>query len=466
MTYAISAVPISSFTLPDDSTEFLEEGRISEILNKYCKFLPVDIIFGTKTETNTIGEGEDATEEQIEVPNLVNNKSPLWTKTPQGLKDEDYKSFYQELYPMGADSLFHIHLNVDYPFNLTGILYFPKLKNNFEVQKDKIQLYCNQVFITDSVENIVPDFLTLLHGVIDSPDIPLNVSRSYLQSDSNVKKIASHISKKVADKLEQMFKKDREDFEQKWDDIKLFIQYGMLSDDKFYDRSNKFALYKNTDGKCFTFDEYTEHIKETQTDKDGKTIYLYASNAEEQHSFIASAKSRGYDVLLLDGPMASHLCSKLEGKHSECSFARVDADTIDKLIKKDEEQVSKLTEDDQEKLKPVLEEVVDKSKFTVVFESMSESDSPIIITQAEFMRRMKEQAAMGGGMNMFGEMPEMYNLVVNSNHPLISRILEEGDADKAKQLSKQATDLAMLSQGMLNGKELTSFIERSIEMID
>lgn len=452
--------------IADDSTEFLEESRIREILNKYCKFLPVDIVFGTRTETITSGEGDDATEEQIEVPNIINNKSPLWTKKPQGLKDEDYKAFYRELYPFSEEPLFHIHLNVDYPFNLTGILYFPKLKANFEVQKDKIQLYSNQVFITDSVENIVPDFLTLLHGVIDSPDIPLNVSRSYLQSDSNVKKISSHISKKVADKLEQMFKKDREDFEKKWEHISMFIHYGMLSDDKFYERAGKFALYRNSEGKHFTFDEYQEHIKAAQTDKDKKLIHLYTTNESEQYSFVEAAKERGYDVLVMEGPLASHLVSKLEQKNTDVSFARVDSDTLDKLIKKEEEQTSKLSEEEQEKLKPVLEDVVDKTKFTVVFESMSEKDSPMIITQSEFARRMREQAMLSGGANMFGQMPEMYNLVVNANHPLITRILEEGDGEKQKQLSKQATDLAMLSQGMLSGKELTEFIKRSVEMID
>lgn len=452
--------------IAEDSTEFLEEARLSEILNKYCKFLPVDIVFGTRTETKTTGEGEDATEESFEVPNIINNTQPVWTKSPSGLSDEDYATFYKELYPFTAEPLFHIHLNVDYPFNLTGILYFPKLKNNFEVQKDKIQLYSNQVFITDSVENIVPDFLTLLHGVIDSPDIPLNVSRSYLQSDSNVKKISNHISKKVADKLEEMFKNDRADFEAKWDDIKIFIQYGMLADDKFYDRTNKFALYKTTDGAYHTFEEFTEKIKATQTDKDERLVYLYASHMEEQHSFIEAAKARGYEVLLIDSPLGSHLISKLEQKHDKSSFARVDADTIDRLIKKDEEIPSKLSEEDEEKLKPIFEDVIPKEKFSVTFESMSETDNPIIITQSEFTRRMKEQAATGGGMNPFGAMPEMYNMVVNGNHPLIGKILEEGDADKQKQLSKQATDLALLSQNMLRGEDLTAFIKRSVDLIE
>lgn len=450
----------------EDSLEFIEESRLTEILNKYCKFLPVDVEFGTRTETKTIGEGEDATEESTEVPNIINNTQPLWTKAPAGLSDEDYTSFYTELYPFTDKPLFHIHLNVDYPFNLTGILYFPKLKNNFEVQKDKIQLYSNQVFITDSVESIVPDFLTLLHGVIDSPDIPLNVSRSYLQSDSNVKKISNHISKKVADKLEGMFKTDRADFEAKWDDIAVFIQYGMLADDKFYDRINKIALYKNVDGKYFTFEEYAEHIKATQTDKDERLVCLYAQNAEEHHSFIEVAQGRGYDVLLMESPLNPHLISKLEQKHDKTSFARVDADTIDRLIKKDEEVPSKLSEEDETKLKPIFEGVIPAEKFTVSFESMSETDNPIVITESEFTRRMKEQAATSGGSNPFGAFPEMYNMVVNGNHPLVGKILAETDGEKATQLTKQATDLALLSKNMLKGKALTAFINRSIELID
>jgi len=381
----------------EDSDEFLEEARLQGILNKYCKFLPVDIQFGTKTQTNKTGEGEDAVEEQIEVPNIVNNPNPLWTRRPTDLTEEEYKSFYRELYPMAEESLFHIHLNVDYPFNLTGVLYFPKLKDRFEAQRDKIQLYCNQVFITDSVENIVPDFLTMLHGVIDSPDIPLNVSRSYLQSDHNVRKISNHISKKVADKLEEMFKKDRPDFESKWDHIKLFMQFGMLSDDKFYDRASKFALYKDVDGGYHTFEEYTEKIKAAQTDKNDKLVYLYASDKDEQHGLIQGAKERGYEVLLMDGPLASHIIGKLEQKGENASFARVDADVLDKLIAKEETQTSKLSEEEQEKLKPVFEAVVPKEKFAVQFESMSETAAPVVITQSEFMRRMREQAASSGG---------------------------------------------------------------------
>lgn len=446
--------------IADDSTEFLEEYRINELLTKYCKFLPVEIKFGTRKE----GEKEN----EVEVDNIINNPSPAWTKKPSDLNDEDYKSFYRELYPMNfADPLFHIHLNVDYPFNLTGILYFPKLQKTLEIQKDKIQLYSNQVFVTDSVENIVPDFLTLLRGVIDSPDIPLNVSRSYLQSDGNVKKIAAHITKKVADKLEELFKKDRADFEAKWEDIKIFVQYGMLSEEKFYEKAQKFALLKSVDGKFATLEEYAEKAKVLQTDKEGRVIYLYSTNVEEQHSFIETAKDRGYDVLVFDSPIDSHYINQLESKLQNTSFVRVDADTIDKLIKKEEAQPSKLSEEDQNKLKPIVEELVPKEKFTVQFESLSEKDAPMIITKPEFMRRMKDMSAMGGGgMNFYGSMPDMHNLVVNSNHPLISRILNEKDGSKQKQLTKQAADLAMLSQGLLKGEELTRFIKRSVELID
>ena len=446
--------------IADDSEEFLEQYRINELLTKYCKFLPVAIKFGTKKE----GEKD----KEVEVDNIINNPNPAWTKKPADLTDEDYKKFYRELYPMNfEDPLFHIHLNVDYPFNLTGILYFPKIKKSFEPQKDKIQLYSNQVFVTDSVENIVPEFLTLLRGVIDSPDIPLNVSRSYLQSDGNVKKIAAHITKKVADKLEDIFKKDRADFEAKWEDIKIFVQYGMLSEEKFYDKAQKFALLKNTDGKFATLEEYAEKVKPTQTDKEKRVIYLYTTNTEEQHSFIETAKERGYDVLVFDSPIDSHYINQLESKLENTSFVRVDADTIDKLIKKEEAQPSKLTEEEQNKLKPVVESIVPKEKFTVVFESLSEKDAPMIITKPEFMRRMKDMSAMGGGgMNFYGAMPDMHNLVVNSNHPLITKILKEKDAEKQKQLTKQSADLAMLSQGLLKGEELTKFIKRSVELID
>jgi molecular chaperone HtpG len=364
------------------------------------------------------------------------------------------------------EPLFHIHLNVDYPFNLTGILYFPKLTNKFEVPKDRIQLYCNQVFVTDNVENIVPDFLTLLRGVIDSPDIPLNVSRSYLQADSNVKKISSHITKKVADKLEELFKKDREDFEKKWDDIKIFVEYGMLSDEKFYEKAVKFALFKNTDGKYFTFEEYQNHVSTLQTDKDKKNIYIYSTNAVDQHSFIAAAKERNYDVLLIDGPLSSHYINHLESKLKDTSFVRVDSNTVDKLINKEDSVVSKLSEYDKKTLQPVIESVVPKEKFTVVFENMSEKDVPMLITQPEFMRRMKDMSAMGGGMSFYGNMPDMYNLVVNSNHPLVSKILAEKDTEKQNQLAKQVADLALLSQGLLKGDDLTQFIKRSVEIIN
>ena len=382
------------------------------------------------------------------------------------LKEEDYKGFYRELYPMNFEEpLFHIHLNVDYPFNLTGILYFPKIKPNMEVQRDKIQLFSRQVFITDSVEGIVPDFLTLLHGVIDSPDIPLNVSRSYLQADGAVKKISSHIAKKVADKLEELFKNDREDFEKKWDDIKVFIEYGMLSDEKFFERAQKFALYKTTEGKYYTLEELKESIKPLQTDKDDKLVVLYTNDIEGQHAYIEAAKTKGYQVIVLDSPLTSHLVGKLEQFVEKSSFARIDADTVDKLINKDETIPSKLTDEQKEKLKPVIEEVVDKEKFTVQLESMNETDQPMTIVQPEFMRRMKDMSAMGGGMAMMGGMPDSYNLVVNVNHPIVSKMLSEKDADKQKQIVKQTADLALLSQNMLRGEELTNFIKRSIELI-
>jgi molecular chaperone HtpG len=364
------------------------------------------------------------------------------------------------------EPLFNIHLNVDYPFNLTGILYFPKVKNYLEVRKDKIQLYCNQVFVTDSVEGIVPDFLMLLHGVLDSPDIPLNVSRSYLQSDASVKKISNHIMKKVSDKLEEIFKNQREDFEKKWEDVKLFIEYGMISEEKFYDRAKKFSLLKNTDGKHFTFDEYLKHIKENQTDKDKKLVFLYTTNTEEQHSYIENAKERGYDVLVLDGPLDSHFINTLEQKFENSSFARVDADIIDKLIKKEDEQLSKLTEDEKTKLKEIFEKNVDKEKFQITLESLSESDLPVMITQPEFMRRMKDMSKLGGGMPYMTDLPENYNLIVNVNHTIINNVLKEEDEKKQGNLIKQLKDLALLSQSMLKGEDLTKFIKRSVEMID
>ena len=458
--------------ISDDTTEFLEENRISSILNKYCKFLPVEIKFGTKTEKIDDPKGKkDDKGEIIKVDkisdNIINNTNPAWTKKPANLKEEHYKSFYRELYPMEfSDPLFHIHLNVDFPFNLTGILYFPKLKNTLEVQKNKINLYSNQVFITDNVENIVPEFLTLLHGVIDSPDIPLNVSRSYLQADGNVKKIASHITKKVADKLSRMFKKDRTDFEKKWDDVKVFIEYGMLTEQKFFDKAKDFSLYKNTEDKYYTFNEFTEKVKESQKNKDGKTIILYTNDAKEQHSFVKTATDKGYEVLELGGPLISHLISKLEADNTQIQFARVDSQIIDKLIEKDASTVSKLSETEQDKLKTMIEESVDKEKFTVQIQNMSSSDSPILITQSEFMRRMKEQQQLsGGGMQMFGSMPESYNLDINSNHDLIGKILKEKTKKKRTKLINQILDLALLSQGMLKGEDLTTFISRSVSLI-
>lgn len=456
--------------IADDSEEFLEKERIQTLLTKYCKFLPVEIVFGTRktwVPTDEKDEKGNPKSKEVEVENIINNPTPAWIKKPSELKDEDYKAFYRELYPMQFEEpLFHIHMNVDYPFNLTGILYFPKLSNKFEAPKDRIQLYSNQVFVTDNVENIVPDFLTMLRGVIDSPDIPLNVSRSYLQADGNVKKISAHITKKVADKLEEIFKKERADFEAKWDDIKIFVQYGMISDEKFYEKAVKFALLKNTDGKSFTFEEYENHVKPNQTDKDNKVVYLYATNTDEQYSYIDAAKSRGYDVLMMDSPLDAHFINHLESKLNNVQFVRVDSDTIDKLIKKDDAQVSKLTEEEQNTLKPIVEGVVAKEKFSVVFESLSEGDSPMLITRPEFMRRMKDMSAMGGGMNFYGSMPDMYNLVVNSNHPLISKILAEKNSEVQAQLAKQAADLAMLSQGLLKGEELTRFIKRSVDMIN
>jgi len=460
--------------IADDSTEFLEDNRLSNILNKYCKFLPVEIKFGTKTEKIDDPKGKKDDEGKVMKidkisDNIINNTNPAWTKRPSNLKDEHYASFYKELYPMEfSDPLFHIHLNVDFPFNLTGILYFPKLKNNLEVQKNKINLYSNQVFITDNVENIVPEFLTLLHGVIDSPDIPLNVSRSYLQADGNVKKIASHITKKVADKLSRMFKKDRKDFEEKWDDIKVFIEYGMLTEQKFYDKAKDFSLYKNTNIEYYTFNEFLEKVKKSQKDKNGKTIILYTNDAKEQHSFVKTATDKGYEVLELEGPLISHLISRLEGDNTDVQFARVDADIIDKLIEKEDSNISKLSEKEQDKLKKIIEEEVDKEKFTVQIQNMSSSESPIVITQSEFMRRMKEQQQLsggGGGMQMFGSMPESYNLAINSNHDLIGKILQEKTKKKRTNLINQILDLALLSQGMLKGKDLTAFISRSVTLI-
>lgn len=455
--------------IADDSLEFLEEHRILDLLKKYCKFLPVPIRFGNekrweKVEGEKDENGNDKYNE-TESPRIINNVNPAWKRKPADLSDEDYKSFYRELYPaLFEDPLFNIHLNVDYPFNLTGILYFPRVKKNFEVQKEKIQLYSNQVFVTDSVEGIVPDFLTLMHGVIDSPDIPLNVSRSYLQSDANVKKISNHIMKKVADKLEDIFKNNREDFEKKWDDIRIFIEYGIISEPKFWERAEKFCLLKDTAGKYYTFNEYKDAITAAQTDKDQKLVYLYTTDTTEQHSYIEAATARGYSVLVMDGPIDNHFVNTLEQKFEKSSFIRVDGDVIDKLIKKDEQLPSKLSEEEQNQIKPIFGEIAGEANYTVVFESLSETDMPVQITRPEFMRRMKDMSMLGG-MSYMGSLPDSYNLVVNSNHALISRLKETENEEDKKALAKQLFDLARLSQNLLKGEELTSFIKRSISII-
>jgi len=508
-----------------ESEEFLEDNRINDILRKYCRFLPVSIGFGKKTEW------KDGKSVELDEDKIINNTAPLWTKKPTDATEEDYKAFYKDLYPMAEEPLFNIHLNVDYPFNLTGILYFPKIKSNFDIQKNKIQLYCNQVFVTDSVEGIVPEFLTLLHGVLDSPDIPLNVSRSYLQSDSNVKKISSHITKKVADRLQEIFKSDRDQFEKKWDDLKLFIEYGMISEEKFYETASKFALLKNTESKYFTFEEYEKLIRENQTDKNKTLVYLYTTDTESQFSFIESAKNKGYDVLIMDGHLDMHFINQLESKFKESHFVRVDSDVIDKLIQKDEARESKLTGEQQNELKPVFQDHFPdaKANYSVTFESLAESDQPVMITQMEFMRRMKDMSALGGPMNFYGELPNQYNVVVNANHPLVNRIHEEKekkcrkdldkfteklkplqdtkaelekankdkkeeeiaqtDKDRIAELDKkikefqdkrdevlkkfgkenkvvrQLVDIALLSNNMLKGEDLNRFVKRSIELL-
>lgn len=509
-----------------DSEEFLEESRISSILKKYCRFLPVPIAFGKKTEW------KDGKSVELDEDNIINDTQPLWTRMPVDLKGEDYQTFYKDLYPLSEDPLFNIHLNVDYPFNLTGILYFPKIKSNFEIQKNKIQLYCNQVFVTDSVEGIVPEFLTLLHGVLDSPDIPLNVSRSYLQSDSNVKKISGHITKKVADRLHEIFKNDRKQFEQKWDDLKLFIEYGMISEEKFYEQASKFALLKNTEGKYFTFEEYAKLIKDNQTDKNKTLIYLYTTHLEEQYGYIEAAKNKGYDVLLMDGYLDMHFINHLESKFEQSHFVRVDSDVIENLIQKDESRESKLTVDQQNDLKPVFSSQLPETKanYHVTFESLPETDQPVLITQMEFMRRMKDMSQIGGGpMSLYGDMPSQYNVVINGNHPLVLRIneekekkcrkslekydekitpiqenkaelenanqgkkeeeIEQADKDRIEDLNKkinefndkreqvlvkfgkdnkivrQLIDIALLSNNMLKGEDLDRFVKRSIELL-
>ena len=507
-----------------DSEEFADEAKINQLLNKYCKFLPVEIAFGK------VKEWKDGKEVETDKDNIINDTKPLWTRKPADLKHEDYIKFYRDLYPMQDEPLFYIHLNVDYPFNLTGILYFPKIKSNIEIQKNKIQLYCNQVYVTDSVEGIVPDFLTLLHGVIDSPDIPLNVSRSYLQSDSNVKKISSHITKKVADRLEEIFKNERPEFEKKWDNLKLFINYGIITEEKFYERAEKFALLKNTDGKYFTFDEYEKLVKENQTDRHKKVVYLYSTNTVDQHSFIEAAKAKGYDVLALEGQLDTHLINHLESKLKDTKFARVDSDVIERLIEREELPENKLSLELQDELRPIFRGLLpEKDHYYVQFESLSPEAQPIIITQSEFMRRMKDMSALGGGMNFYGEMPDSYNLVINTSHPLILKVIEDKDKaiknellqysnelkpfekekeelekelkdkkeeeipvdqkEKKEELNKKITeitgkkeeflkeygkknnivkqlvDLALLSNNMLKGEELTKFIKRSVEMI-
>ncbi len=512
--------------ISEDEKGFLDDAKVAEILDKYCKFLPVPVIYGKKKEW------KDGAQVDTDDDNQINDVAPAWTKMPTDLKEEDYKDFYKKLYPMGEEPLFNIHLNVDYPFNLTGILYFPKIKNNFEVQKNKIQLYCNQVFVTDSVEGIVPEFLTLLHGVIDSPDIPLNVSRSYLQSDSNVKKISSHINKKVADRLHDIFKSNRNDFESKWDDLKIFIEYGMLTEEKFNDRAMKFFMFKNTEGKYFTWEEYEKLVKENQTDKEKNTIYLYTTNVEEQFTFVEAAKDKGYDIIVLDDVLAPHLINKFEQKYTDKRFVRVDSDVVENLIKKDDTTKDELTWEQKQDLSPVFQAVCPENKdfsFVVDFQDLGENGSPMVITRSEFMRRMKDMSATQGGMNMYGDMPEYLNLVVNTGHPLVTKVLEAKDkklgeklnemateltakkdeiavlekakegkkdeevpsADKEKlealnselakleeskrqqltefgkenKVAKQMVDLALLANGLLKGADLDKFVKRSVELI-
>ena len=455
--------------ISDDEKEFAQKNRIEGLLNKYCKFMPVPIIFGKEQEW------KDGKYVDTDKDNVINKVEPLWSRKPADLKDEDYKEFYKTLYPMAEEPLFHIHLNVDYPFNLTGILYFPKIKNNVEISRNKIQLYCNQMFVTDSVDNIVPDFLTLLHGVIDSPDIPLNVSRSYLQSDSNVKKISTYITKKVADRLDEIFRNERAQLEEKWDNLKLFIEYGMLSDEKFCDRAMKFCLLKNTEGKYFSIDDYKKAIESEQTDKEKKVVCLYATDLESQYSFIEAAKNRGYDVLLLDCQLDSHFVNLLEAKVENTRFARVDSDSIDNLIPKEDKIKPELSEKEQEELSTIFKAVLPKgNEYLVHADNLGADSAPILITQSEFMRRYREMSAMGGGMNFYGEMPAMYNITVNMENPLVARIMEAASAHKEdletfageNDMLRQITDLALLSNGMLKGKELSEFIARSAKVVE
>ena len=455
--------------IADDEKEYAEKNRISGLLNKYCKFMPVPVIFGKEQEW------KDGKYVDTDKDNVINKTEPLWTRKPADLKDEDYKEFYKALYPMGEDPLFHIHLNVDYPFNLTGILYFPKIKNNVEISRNKIQLYCNQMFVTDSVDNIVPDFLTLLHGVIDSPDIPLNVSRSYLQSDANVKKISTYITKKVADRLDEIFRNEREQLEEKWDNLKIFIEYGMLSDEKFCDRAMKFCLLKNTEGKYFSIEDYKKSVEEGQTDKDKKVVCLYATDIEGQYTFIEAAKAKGYDVLLMDCQLDSHFVNLLEAKVENVRFARVDSDSIDNLISKEDKKKPELSEKEQEELSTIFKAVLPKdNEYHVQADNLGADAAPILITQSEFMRRYREMSAMGGGMNFYGEMPAMYNITVNMENPLVGKIMEASEGHKEdlaafaseNEVLRQVTDLALLANGMLKGKDLSDFIARSAKVVE
>ena len=457
--------------IAEDEKEFAEKSRISTLLNKYCKFMPVPVIFGKEQEW------KDGKYVDTEKDNIINKVEPLWARKPADLKDEDYNEFYKALYPMAEDPLFHIHLNVDYPFNLTGILYFPKIKNSVEISRNKIQLYCNQMFVTDSVDNIVPDFLTLLHGVIDSPDIPLNVSRSYLQSDSNVKKISTYITKKVADRLDEIFRNERQQLEEKWDNLKLFIEYGMLSDEKFCDRAMKFCLLKNTENKYFSIEDYKTAVAGEQTDKDNKVVLLYATDQEAQYSFIEAAKSKGYDVLLMDCQLDSHFVNLLETKLENVTFARVDSDSVDNLIAKEDKIRPELSETEQEDLSAIFQTVLPKeNQYYVQADNLGENAMPILITQSEFMRRYREMSAMGGGMNFYGEMPPMYNITVNMQNPLVAKILAAKPADLHKEeltdfasgneMLKQVVDLALLANGMLKGKDLSDFISRSAKVVE
>ncbi len=446
-----------------DAEEYLEETRISELLNKYCRFLPVEIRFGTRKETLAEGEGEDLTETETEVPNVVNDTHPIWKKQPSELADEDYRKFYRDLYPFSQDPLFWIHLNIDYPFNLTGVLYFPKIGNSLEMQRNKIQLYSNQVYVTDNVQDIVPEFLMLLHGVIDSPDIPLNVSRSALQADQHVKKITGYITRKVAEKLHDLFKKDRAGFEAKWKDIGVFIKYGMLSDEKFNEKAEQFALLRNQDGASFSIEEYKEKITGPQKDKDGKLVCIYTTDTEAQHAAIEAARARDYDVLIMEGPLDNHFMQHLEYKHQELRFVRVDSDTPSKLVSKEEQLESVLSEDAQTRVKGLFEEVLDTKTAQIELMPMSPEDQPVLITRPEFMRRFKEMQAVQG--NSFGDFPDQYQVVVNTNHPLIAQRLIAADETQQKELVQHIYDLALLHQGMLKGKALSAFIQKSMELI-